>query len=615
MKQFLKKVWEIYAPFRSSVVIVFVFIAVVQILALAAPYFQGMLIDCLIQKRPMSFTYWIMGAAFVAFILQNVVVGYYREVFEIKNVEFAVPEYISKKTMEKVLSLSVGQHIAQNSGMKESIVSKGQHSLTSLAYTLMYEVLPVVVQIIFMVGALLYLSWPLGLVVVVGMVSFVAAIIAGNLKVQKPLKRVDKAYHENARFRGEIYRNAELVLINSQEKRAVRESDANLREIHAQFQDIWLNFVKWAFARNIIVGLTRFSVMAIGIYYVYNGVYTPGHLVIFWSWAGNALSQVGTVGQLQRRIVSMYASVKKYFELLDLEPSVKVIPNPVRPVKFAGRIEFKNVTFEYPRRDKQADEDDEDASEVAKPEKQTGPALRGVSFAIESGQTVAFVGESGAGKTTAVHALLRAEDVKEGQITIDGNDLRVLDLNHLREHVGLVEQHVPLFDETLRYNITYALNGQASAITEKKLDQIAQMACIDRFFDRLERGYDTLIGERGVKLSGGERQRVGIARALVKNPDILIFDEATSNLDAQNEAFIRLSIEKASRGRTTIIIAHRFSTIRNADKIVVFDKGRVVGEGVHDELMLKCSEYQRLVRHQINKSDDMVMDADAETLF
>jgi ABC-type multidrug transport system fused ATPase/permease subunit len=290
--------------------------------------------------------------------------------------------------------------------------------------------------------------------------------------------------------------------------------------------------------------------------------------------------------------------------MLDIEPDVKVIDNPVRPEKFVGRIEFKDVTFRYRSRDGKSviedDEEDEVDSEDEGTETKKGskPALDGVSFRIEPGQTVAFVGESGAGKSTLVNALIRAQDPEKGQIVVDGNDLRVIDLKYFRESIGFVNQDVSLFDHTLRYNITYGLNGRAARITDHELHAVAEMSCVSGFFDRLEKGFDTVIGERGVKLSGGERQRVGIARALVKEPGILIFDEATSNLDSGNESVIQESIDRASQGRTTIIIAHRFSTIRKVDKVIVLDKGKVAGCGTHQELYLTCEPYRHLAMKQ-----------------
>jgi ABC-type multidrug transport system fused ATPase/permease subunit len=284
--------------------------------------------------------------------------------------------------------------------------------------------------------------------------------------------------------------------------------------------------------------------------------------------------------------------------MLAIEPDVKVVDNPIRPEKYPGRIEFKNVTFKYPGRDSKKLMDDENEEVQDKP-KEVGPALDNVSFIIEAGQTVAFVGESGAGKSTLVNALIREQDPAHGQILVDGNDLRLLDLKHFRQAIGFVNQDVTLFDRTLEYNITYGLEEERRRlITDIELRDVAEHARIDRFFDRLEKGFKTNIGERGVKLSGGERQRVGIARALIKNPDILIFDEATSNLDSANEDMIRDAIEGASRGRTTIIIAHRFSTIRKVDKVFVFDKGKLVGQGSHSELSETCEHYQRLVRNQ-----------------
>jgi len=185
-----------------------------------------------------------------------------------------------------------------------------------------------------------------------------------------------------------------------------------------------------------------------------------------------------------------------------------------------------------------------------------------------------------------------------GKILIDGVELKKLDLKQYRRNLGVVPQDVGVFDRTLRENIIFGVEDIGEEIAESRLNDVCSLSCIDRFEHRLEHGFDTMIGEKGIKLSGGERQRLGIARALIKNPAILIFDEATSNLDTENEKLIHEAIDKISKGRTTIIIAHRLSTIKNADKIFVMDKGEIIGEGSHNDLMENCKIYQKLVSHQ-----------------
>jgi len=593
MKTFLKRLWEIYKPFRWSMLVIFGFIAAVQGLGLLSPYFQGRLIDYVISGKPLKQTFLILVAALVTYVAQSVLLGYWRDVYQIKYVDFAVARHASQKTIKKVLDLSIGQHINENSGVKQSVIVKGQESLTNLAYTLLYNVFPVVIEVTIMVGMLLYLSTILGLIVLAGVLLFGGSIIYTNLKLRGDLKKREDLFHEDSRVQGEMIQNVELVLVNAQEKRAIRECDESFGNVCELGQDLWLHYSRIASARNLIVGVTRFAVMTVGIYYVYQGDYTPGYLVIFWTWSGNALGRLGNIGDIHRRLMSLYASVKKYFQLLEIEPDVKVMSNPVKLERFVGKIEFRGVTLRYRSRPYLADDERLESIDIC-----VEPALKDVSFTIEAGQTVAIVGESGAGKTTIIYTLLRAQDPDAGQIIVDGNDLRVLDLKNFRESLGLVEQHVPLFDNTLRYNLTFGLNGRGHLVDNAELDRISRMACIDRFFHRLEKGYDTIIGERGIRLSGGERQRVGIARALIKNPSILIFDEATSNLDADNEALIRKAIDEASKGRTTIIIAHRFSTIRKVDKVIVMDEGRVVGSGTHQQLKNSCAAYQRLMHHQ-----------------
>lgn len=595
MKQFMKRLVEVYWPYRWAMLGVFAFIALSQAINLAVPYLQGRVIDNLIRKRPIDQIYLLVLAMFVMSVLHIVVVNYLRELYEIKNIDFSVPRHVSRTTMERMLGFSIGQHISENSGIKQSIISRGQHSLTTLAMQSLYQVLPTIVEVFFLIGVLLYFSKVLGSVALTGIVVYASFVIFTNTRFRSDYKKLEDMHNENSKFQGEVLRNVELVLSNGQEQRAVRECDESFGEVADFGRDVATRFNRFAATRNMIVGLVRFSILATGVYLVYRGDYTVGQLVMFLSWAGQALGQVSNVGNLHRQIIQLYAAVQKYFDMLAIEPDVKVLPNPVRPQKFAGRIEFKNVTLRYKRRDDTNEEEDE----TTQIRQEIQPALDNVSFAIEPGQTVAFVGESGAGKSTIVHALLRAQDPQEGQIVIDGNDLRVLDLKHFRESIGIVDQEVSLFDHTLRYNITYGLNGRGASITDTDLDRIAEISCINRFFPRLEKGYDTIIGERGIKLSGGEKQRVGIARALIKEPDILIFDEATSNLDSENEALIRESIEKASQGRTTIIIAHRFSTIRRVDNVIVFEKGQVVGQGSHEELAQNCGPYQRLIRNQM----------------
>lgn len=599
MKQFLKRVIEVYRPFRWALLGVFGFIALSQALNLAAPYLQGRVIDGLIGKRPIHQIYLLVGVTLAVSLIRVVVVMYLRERHEIKHLDFFITQSMNHATLEKLLGFSIGQHISENSGLKHSIITKGQHSLTTLAYMLLYQVFPMAIEVFLLVGVLLYFSKTLGFMMFASLMLYLGFVVYTNFHFRGDFKKLEDLFHKDAKFQGEVLRNVKLVLANAQEPRAIRECDESLSGVSDLGRDIWRRFVLFGAIRNAIIGATRVSILAVGVLFVYQGRYTVGQLVMFLSWASGALGQVSNVDYLHRQIIQLYTAVKKYFNMLAIEPDVKVLPNPVRPNRFEGRIEFKDVTFRYKRRDVPDDEKEEGDEQPSPRRAEIGPALNNVNFTIEPGQTVAFMGESGSGKTTMVHALLRAQDPQEGQIIIDGNDLRILDLARFREAIGIVDQDVSLFDHTLRYNITYGLNGRAATITDADLDRVAEMSCINRFFPRLENGYDTIIGERGIKLSGGERQRVGIARALIKEPDILIFDEATSNLDSENEALIREAIKKASRGRTTIIIAHRFSTIRSVDKVIVLDKGRVVGQGTHGTLAHSCEPYQRLMRNQM----------------
>ena len=594
--QFIRKFLRSYRPFAKTFAVALVMTAVLSALALLPPYLQGRVVDA---QRLGFFTKTVLfilltGATF--FMTGLVDVG--RGLFQNKKLDYQLDRFSSRLALEKVFALSIGQHLNQNSGMVQSVANKGKHSMNTLVFTMLFEVLPTFITMFVISIALLVTAPLMGAVMVLGVAAFAAKLAHNNLKMHPSLKELDNREHQFSKQESEVLQHASLVIASAQEERMIEECERDLLNIQSFAETLWDRYMKRWITLHGILALTWISASLLTAYFVQSGRYTIGFMVMIWWWFFEIQNNASRVGWMLRQVLKLYPPVAKYFELMDVETDVKVVANPVRPEKYEGRIEFRNVVMRY--RTRPCVVDDEDGERVIEPPVASkDPALARVSFTVNPGERVAIVGESGAGKTTLVQALLRGQDPEEGQILIDGHDLRILDPKHFREAIGLVEQQASLFDRSLRYNITFGLNGRRKLVTESELTEIAKLACIDRFMENLTNGFDTIVGERGIRLSGGERQRVAIARALIKRPSILIFDEATSNLDAQNERAIREAIERASVGRTTIIIAHRFSTIRNVDKVIVMDKGKVVGIGSHEELASSCEYYQKLVRPQI----------------
>ncbi len=326
-----------------------------------------------------------------------------------------------------------------------------------------------------------------------------------------------------------------------------------------------------------VVFFTIFSALGLIFWYggrlVSLGEITPGQLVSFILYAFNVAASVGTLAGIWSQVQSALGASSRIFELLDTpaelkEPEAPLVLNEVR-----GEIRLDNIYFAYDDR---------------------GEVLRGVSLTARPGQVVALVGPSGAGKSTLIALIPRFYDVTQGRITLDGVDIRQIKLLDLRQQIALVPQETLLFSGTLEENIRY---GKPQA-TEAEVLEAARAANAHEFISSFPQGYQTLVGERGVKLSGGQRQRIAIARALLKNPKILILDEATSSLDSESEALVQEALDKLMKGRTTFVIAHRLSTVRNADTIVVLDKGQVVQQGTHEELLAQGGLYKNLYELQ-----------------
>jgi len=598
MKKYIKKIWELYKPFRKALIFLFILTLISQMLFLVPPILYAKVVDSVISKEPLLKSLYFVIAVFVVGFLSKVVMNYIRNYTEIKWIHYDVDRYVYNKNISKILSFSVGQNTNENSGVKQSILNRGTNAMEQAMYKTLFDAVPIILQTVLSIIAMLIINIFLGLIVFFGVALYVSLVIYLNNKFKDDLKKIDDIYNKNNKEYTEILWNIATIKLNAQEEQSQKRYDNGILRLCNLGKKVWIRYSSWTLARGGIAEITEFIVMALGVWLVYKGAYTPGTLVIFWSWSSKAFNGLGRIGMMQRQYMRWGASIKKYLDLLEIEPDIREIENPVRIKKIKGEVEFKNVSFKYPFRKNKEDKDSSAGKRQNKKIKNENlPALKKINFKIKAGQKVAFVGESGAGKSTIAQLLIRAYDVSDGRVAIDGVDIKNLDLRCYREQVGVVPQDVGVFDRTLRENIIFGV-GYQKKISIKQLEDVARLSCIHKFKHRLEHGYDTMIGEKGIRLSGGERQRVGIARALIKDPAILIFDEATSHLDTENEKMIHEAIDKVSGGRTTIIIAHRLSTIKNADKIFVMDKGKIVGEGSHQELMKDCKIYQNLVAHQ-----------------
>jgi len=477
---------------------------------------------------------------------------------------------VALQVFEHLHQLSLRFHLERQTGGLTRDIERGTRAIGSLVSYAIYTILPTVIEVALVIGILAARYEPSFALIASGtLVVYVAfTIVISNWRVQirREVNELDSAANTRAI---DSLLNYETVKYFNNEGWEKERYDQQMRHWEAAQvrSQVSLSYLNLGQAAIIAVGVTLMMWRsAVG---VTNGSMTVGDIVLVNAFLIQLYIPLNFLGVLYREVRQSLIDIERMFGLLSENREIRDAPDARNLAPGPCAVRFENICFAYePRRQ----------------------ILHDVSFDIPAGKTVAVVGQSGSGKSTLARLLFRFYDTSAGTIRINGEDLRMLAQDSLRGAIGIVPQDTVLFNDTLLYNIQY---GRPTASPEE-VQAAARAAHLDGFIASLPEGYQTRVGERGLKLSGGEKQRVAIARALLKNPPILIFDEATSALDSKTEKAIQAELEAAAFGRTTLVIAHRLSTVMNADEILVLDQGRIVERGKHEALLEARGTYAKM---------------------
>ena len=485
-----------------------------------------------------------------------------------------------------VHALSVRFHQSKRTGAVYRTIERGVRAIDFLLRFLAFNIAPTVIELCLAAGVLAvrYGGW---FAVIAGVTVFIYAwltfgVTEWRLKYRRTMNEADS---EAAGRAVDSLLNFETVKSFAAEARESERYDHALASyakaaVRANTSLVLLNAVQ-----GVIMAIGLLAMVLAAGWLVAKGPMGPGDITAVIMIMSNLYAPLNILGFAYREIKQTSIDMEKMFKLLDETPDIADAPNAAALEPGRGEVTFEHVGFSHEGRDVGLDD---------------------VSFVARAGQTTAIVGPSGAGKSTVLKLLFRFYDPSSGRVLIDGQDLKRVTQASLRGTLGLVPQDVVLFNDTIRYNIGY---GRPEA-PQGELDEAARRAQLLTFIESLPQGWETRVGERGLKLSGGEKQRVGIARVVLKNPRILILDEATSSLDSATEAEVQDALHEASRGRTTIVVAHRLSTIADADQIIVLEAGRIVESGTHAALIARDGLYANLWRRQAEEPPETIAAAE-----
>lgn len=571
-----RRLLQYMRPYLKQLFVAIICIIVAAGCNLYLPWIIKDMIDKVLAEKDMMMLNVICVGIVVVFLVRGIF--YYGQSYLVSYIGQKVIIDVREVMFRKFQRMPMAYFDKHQTGETMSFITNDVAAIQSALVDQLIEMVTEGSILIGSIAMMIYLDWKLSLLTLV-----VIPLVGQAMKIfGRKIKRNGTVIQERmADITSLLQESISAIRVVKSFVREKYETDRFQRQNQLNFQAAMKNVQLTSLLTPTVEFLAAVSVTFIvwfGGYEVVNNEMTAGALVAFLTYAVNLANPVKRLSRVYGNLQRAMAAVDRVFAVIDLEEPIHDKPGAKPLPEIAGAVKLDKVTFEY---------------------KKGVPALSDVSLEAKPGQMIAFVGPSGAGKSTIANLIPRFYEITEGAISIDGQDIRDVTVASLREQIGIVPQETVLFSTTVRENIRY---GRLDA-TDEEVEAAAKAANADEFIQNLPQGYDTKIGERGMNLSGGQRQRMAIARAILKNPRILILDEATSALDTESEKIVQAALDKLMVGRTSFVIAHRLSTIFNADQIFVIDGGKVSEHGTHEELLKRNGLYSYLYNIQFNKQN------------